>query len=188
MVTRGQAAVVLRNLGWGAFASAHCTQAIMDFQRGYNLGPALKIDGTLGPATSAALLKSEARRRAGLGTASAHFSYSEFLCTCGGRYKNCRRVWMTRRQIQAMEKYRLLSGPLTIISGCRCVDRNKIVGGARNSQHLYGTACDVKPRFSLSKIRSLNIFTGVGVGARSHRMCHGDTRPGIKITWKYPGW
>jgi len=34
--------------------------------------------------------------------------------------------------------------PLVITSGYRCPTHNKAVGGASNSQHLYGTAADVK--------------------------------------------
>ena len=187
-LTRAQAAAILHNLGWRVDTTGRFSQAVRDFQSGWNLGVALGVDGLVGPATAAALLKSEANRRAGRGTASAHFSFSEFACSCGGRYAKCRRIWIVRRQVQAMERYRVLSGPLAIVSGCRCPERNAVVHGASSSQHLYGTGCDFRPKFSLAKLRTVGMFVGIGVGAVSGLACHGDTRIGAKVNWTYPGW
>lgn len=36
-----------------------------------------------------------------------------------------------------------LNAPITVTSGYRCPAVNKAVGGARNSQHLYGLAVDI---------------------------------------------
>lgn len=36
-------------------------------------------------------------------------------------------------------------GPIKITSGYRCARLNKIVGGVKNSQHLYGKAADIVP-------------------------------------------
>jgi len=35
------------------------------------------------------------------------------------------------------------TGPIRILSGLRCIDRNKAVSGAKDSQHLTGGAADI---------------------------------------------
>jgi uncharacterized protein YcbK (DUF882 family) len=32
---------------------------------------------------------------------------------------------------------------MTVLSGCRCEDHNRAVGGVENSQHVYGRAADI---------------------------------------------
>ena len=53
-----------------------------------------------------------------------------------------------------LEKIREHFGvPVTINSGVRCVTHNKNVGGATSSQHLYGTAADIRVKgISPSKV------------------------------------
>ena len=85
-LSRSQATTILRNLGWRIRTTTEYTAVVKRFQGGWNLGPALAVDGSVGPATSAALLLSESRRRAGKPTASAHFSFSEVACRCGGKF------------------------------------------------------------------------------------------------------
>ena len=36
--------------------------------------------------------------------------------------------------------------PIIVTSGYRCAELNKAVKGASNSQHVYGTAADIKPK------------------------------------------
>lgn len=43
-----------------------------------------------------------------------------------------------------LQPLRDLVGPIGISSGYRCPALNKTVGGAHNSQHLYGQAADIK--------------------------------------------
>jgi hypothetical protein len=179
---------ILTNLGWRVNTGARYVQAVRDFQRGWNLGTALVIDGAPGPKTDAALAVSELRRRQGAGTASAHFSFTEFRCKCGGRYTDCRRIWQTRQSIQALEKYRTAFGATSIISGCRCPGHNRAVGGASSSQHMAGTAADLSGRHSTSRVRSLGAFTGLGYKGSTGLVQHGDTRPGSTsspVTWRY---
>jgi hypothetical protein len=176
-LSRTQAAAILKNLGWRVNTSARLTQAIKDFQRGWNLGTALSVDGIVGPKTSAALTLSEARRRKGLGTASAHFSFTEFACKCGGRYAGCRRIWIIRQQVQRLEAYRTKIGnrPVSITSGCRCYSHNRAVGGASNSQHLYGAACDITGP-DKDTVRSWKLFAGIGYSGHTDRTAHVDSR------------
>ena len=43
-----------------------------------------------------------------------------------------------------LESLRSCFGPIIINSGYRDVDKNLLVGGAANSYHLYGCACDIR--------------------------------------------
>lgn len=175
-LTRSQAAVILSRLGWRVNTSGRLTQAIKDFQRGWNLGPALTVDGLVGPKTSYALRLSESRRAKGLGTASAHFSFTEFACKCGGKYASCRRIWILRAQVQRLEAFRSKVGrPVSITSGCRCVGHNAAVGGASSSQHLYGAACDVTGP-DKDTVASWRLFAGIGYSGRTDRTAHVDSR------------
>lgn len=198
-LNRKQTAAVLKNLGWRVDTTGRYVQAVKDFQRGWNLGPALGVDGAVGPKTSAALLKSEANRRAGRGTCSAHFSFSEFACKCGGRYSNCRRCWIVREQVQSLEFYRSKAGQLSVISGCRCPSHNKAVGGASGSQHMLGTATDVSKKYRTSTVRNWGVFAGIGHGGSSDMVCHVDRRDASSsnptggsvtrpTTWVYASW
>lgn len=198
-LSRGQTAAVLANLGWRTNTTGRLTQAVMDFQRGWNLGPALGIDGVVGPKTSAALLKSEANRRAGRGTVSAHFSFTEFRCQCGGKFSSCRRIWIIRAQVQSLEVYRRHAGFFHVVSGCRCPGHNKEVGGASSSQHTFGSATDIAKVFTPATIRSWKCFAGIGYGAASGLACHVDRRDrsghdstggstSSPTTWRYSKW
>jgi len=178
-LTRSQAAVILKNLGWRVDNGARLTRAIINFQAGWNLGTALQADGAIGARTSAALLISEKRRRAGQPTASAHFSFIEVQCRCGGRYASCQRIWHKRVAFQMMEGYRAKSGhPLKVVSACRCPSRNAAVGGSRTSRHLGGYACDVQAVYSTTKVKSWRVATHIGYGRVSRKVKHIDVGGG----------
>jgi hypothetical protein len=161
-LTRAQAKTILYNLGWRVNTSARLTQAIKDFQAGWNLGAALSVDGKVGPKTSAALRLSEARRRAGRTTASANFSFVTMRCRCGGKYSSCKRIWVRRKTFQMMERYRKANGAFSVVSGCRCPSRNRAIGGSSTSRHLTGLACDVPMTRSVTWVRSKGIATHIG--------------------------
>lgn len=156
-------AAALASLGWRVNTSARLAQATKDFQLAWNLGPALTVDGNAGPATQAALTASLARKAAGLGDISEHFSAVEFRCACGGVDPTCRRIWPVRELVRACEVYRATVGPLSIERGCRCPTQNTRVGGAKNSQHLYGSGADVSVyRVSVAKVMGLRVASGIG--------------------------
>lgn len=182
-LTRGQAQTILKNLGWRVDTSARLNQGIKDFQAGWNLGPALVVDGRTGPKTSAAMRLSESRRKAGRTTASANFSFTEVRCRCGGKYASCRRIWTQRKALQMMESYRAKSKQsLTVVSGCRCPSHNKAVGGSPTSRHPQGLACDVQPRFSTSTVKSWKVATHIGYGSVSKKVVHIDMGIGATVT------
>lgn len=74
-----------------------------------------------------------------------YFKRSEFACKCGrcGGFP----VEPDEDLVRLLEKIREhFNAPVTISSGIRCKAHNSspAVGGATNSQHLYGTAADIK--------------------------------------------
>jgi zinc D-Ala-D-Ala carboxypeptidase len=183
-LTKGQAATVLRNLGWRVRNDGELRQAVTHFQQGWNLGPSLKDDGDPGPLTSAALRISESRRRKGLPTASAHFSFVEVACKCRGKYAGCARIWMKRNAFGELEDYRKAKGSgVSIVSGNRCWAHNKAVKGATSSQHMAGDAADFPPEKSTAWFAKHGLFHGRGYNP-GHLVRHGDMRSG-HVTWPY---
>jgi hypothetical protein len=182
------AKTLLTRLGFRVNTSARYTQALRDFQAGWNLGAPLVIDGLLGPNTSNALLTSEKQRVAGRGTASAHFSYSEFACKCGGAYTACRRIagegpaghktYVLRSLLQSLEKTRAAFYPsgMSIVSGYRCDGHNKAVNGATTSQHRFGAAADISRVIDKDTLKPKGWFGGIGYQGSSDRVQHVDRR------------
>ncbi len=69
---------------------------------------------------------------------SANFSLHEFEC------RHCGAVMIDSELVRRLQTARDKIGrPLVVTSGYRCPAHNKAVGGAANSQHLYGKAADV---------------------------------------------
>jgi hypothetical protein len=173
------------------------TAAVRGFQTGWNLGPALAVDGAFGPLTSAALATSFARQRQGKSTMSAHFSYVEFRCKDGGAFPECQRIWELRTQVRRLEAYRAKVGrPVRIVSGCRCKRRNAAVGGAALSQHLFGAASDIQALVTLAAKEQMKLFAGLGFQSSTGMVVHVDSRdvsghnttggsPAHPTTWKY---
>lgn len=191
-LTKAQASTILTRLGFRVNTPTRYMQALMNFQRGWNLGAALKIDGIKGPSTDSALLLSESRRAHGLGTASAHFSFMEVRCKCGGNYVDCQRIWIRRSVFASLEGSRRRIGrSITITSGCRCPNYNRDVKGSLSSRHKSGDAVDWKgPDKDI--VRSWRIWRGVGYGSNSDCALHTDLRPTASVIsptmWVYPGW
>ena len=99
----------------------------------------ITVDGKVGQNTWTALLE-------GMGVpASAHFKLSEFKCKDGTAvpekyYGNCQRL------MNLLEEIRTACGnrAVTVNSGYRTESYNKKVDGAKQSQHLYAAAADIK--------------------------------------------
>ena len=174
MITNVQARALLVELGWPA--SVPLPHALQRFQAGLATLE-LNATGQLDLTTAAALQSAVARRSQGRGTASEHFSFSEFACHCGGTY-GCDVIWPSRQLIARLELLRAAAYPhgLQIISGCRCPKRNAKVGGVPNSQHLYGRAADIPPVAAVEVAERCG-FTGVGF-SREHGglVVHADVR------------
>jgi Peptidase M15 len=174
-LTRQQAKAMLRAIGFDN-ADSNFPVAVRGFQTGWNLGPALAVDGDFGPKTSDALRKSYARHRKHQPTMSAHFSYIEFRCK-GPAIPDCRRIWALRTHVRRLEAYRAnIDKPVRIVSGCRCKQRNAAVGGAKSSQHLFGAASDVEPLTPLQTRINMKLFAGLGFQKSSGKVVHADSR------------
>ena len=87
--------------------------------------------------------------------------------------------------------------PMIVSSGYRHESYNQVIGGAKNSPHLYGKAVDVvisgKSAYRLMKLAIQHGFTGIGVsqrGPHEKRFLHIDTMDSSDIhprpwIWSY---
>ncbi|SFB33739.1 Putative peptidoglycan binding domain-containing protein [Amycolatopsis marina] len=125
------------------------------------------VDGEFGPGTEAALKRfqraygvtangvadssthTKLNALEGSGGSTAHFNFSEFYSKDGSRFSGGKVGESTvkenvRRLMYKLEAVRKKVGnkPMTINSGFRSKSHNSKVGGASNSQHLYGIAAD----------------------------------------------
>jgi len=180
----------LHAIGWPVLVDgdfgARTKEAVLDFQAAWtpteNSGFApLAVDGDVGVKTAAALDLSVLLG----GLVSQHFRAREFAC------KHCGWIKVDRELLVQLEKLRSVAFPhgLSVVSGYRCQAHNRDIGGARNSQHLQGTAADIPPDLSLNHVRSLKLFTGIEYRADDH-VYHVDVRrPGsvddpVVFLWK----
>lgn len=167
----------LRRLGWKCYDAPSIGRAVEDFQRGWFLGSPLVVDGDPGPKTQQALAVSLGRADINQATASSHFSFSEWACGCGGTKPGCRVIMVHRPLIADLEVYRAQLGHgLAIASGYRCPQHNSDVGGATDSQHLYGGAADVAYELHDVDVAKLRRFSGIGRSHRTHLVRHVDVR------------
>lgn len=110
---------------------------------------------------------------------SIHFDKNEFKCPCCGKVK------VSQSLVYLLEAIREhFNKPINITSGYRCPKHNMEVGGAGNSQHLYGTAADI----TISGIKALDVYDYCdklnllgGVG-KYNGFTHIDSRNG-KARW-----
>jgi uncharacterized protein YcbK (DUF882 family) len=70
---------------------------------------------------------------------SKHFYRDEFACKCG-----CGFATVDVKLLELLEAVRgHFNAPVTVTSGCRCVDYNKKIGGSIRSKHMEGVAADI---------------------------------------------
>ena len=150
--------------------------AVTDFQRAFAFWN-LRIDGKAGLGTKAAIAYSRARG----GKCSAHFRFRDFRSKGNGWIK------VNRQLVRGLERYRREAGPVSIVSGYRDPLHNRSIGGASQSQHMYGNAADIPPRLSLERVRRMRVFTGIGIQPNG-LVSHVDVRPGSTsnpTVWRY---
>ena len=162
--------------------------AVKNFQAHYGL----VADGVAGPATFKRLNRLEDPDGS-----TAHFNYGEFDqnynsgCSAqanaytgtfrGGMVSPRRTRRNVRRLMWRLEAVRAKGGanPIGINSGFRSVRYNDCIGGARSSQHMYGTAADNRmarvDNHRQRKIAMRSQLSGVGCySSQTHN--HFDTR------------
>lgn len=109
-----------------------------------------------------------------MGDLSRNFDSSEFRCGHCGRL-----VGPDAGLVTVLQRLRdELGKPLRIVSGYRCRQHNRAVGGAVFSQHLHGRAADI-PR-GLVTVNMARRAGAVGIGLRAGWVIHVDMTPGRK--------
>lgn len=122
-----------------------------------------------------------------------NFTLKEFLCKCGSN--DCEFKEPTDAQMEkikklsnALEMIRIMVGePIIITSGLRCPAHNKAVGGGQNSQHLTGSAADLKCKKNskdnlyriierLAEDDKINDVPNGGLSKNYDRIVHYDVR------------
>lgn len=109
-----------------------------------------------------------------MGNLSEHFSRHEFACHCG-----CGFDAVSPELVTMLEQIRAHFGPVIVNCGCRCPAHNKAVNGAAASQHMNGTAADIRiegqtPQHVADYAETLLSGTG-GIGVYSS-FTHVDVR------------
>ena len=113
---------------------------------------------------------------------SKNFSLHEFQCTGSGQEHN--HVMLDETLLAKLQELRdRINLPIIVNSAFRCPVRNRQVGGASKSQHLYGTAVDIRvngmtPRQLAQHAEAIG-FGGIGV---YRTFVHVDVRDG-KVRW-----
>lgn len=171
-----------------SYFASDTTEAVKAFQSHYGL----VADGIAGPATFARLNAMQKDNGS-----TIHFKYGEFKqnfnsrCSAranayagtfdGGMTARRRTKRNVRRLMWRLEALRAKGGnnPIGVNSGFRSVAYNDCIGGARASQHLYGTAADNRMA-EVSNRRERNLakgtqFHGIGCYSTSSHN-HFDTR------------
>ena len=73
-----------------------------------------------------------------------NFDLNEFSCKCGCEMPQDVLVNVQKLASQLQTLRNALGKPIDPSSGYRCESHNKAIGGAENSQHIYGMAADIK--------------------------------------------
>lgn len=119
-----------------------------------------------------------------MGNLSENFDIEEFACK-----DNCGFKDVSMELVTLLEDIRAdFNSPIVIYSGCRCQNHNEAVGGASNSQHLYGLAADiyvvgVQPNM-LAEYLSNKYQGSYGVGKYAG-FTHIDVRSGGPARWGF---
>lgn len=112
-----------------------------------------------------------------------HFNLREFQC------KHCGQAKISYKLVSMLEALRQELGvPFVITSGYRCPNHNANVGGAKNSFHVQGLACDIAcPKGwtveAFTKKCLEHGFTGVGAYP-AQNFVHVDVRSGRQIRFQ----
>lgn len=122
---------------------------------------------------------------------SEHLSWQELACKDGSHYPD---TYITDGRVARLatlfENVRAIyDKPIEVLSAYRTISHNKKIGGARNSQHLYGRALDLKPpkgvkvdKFYNDIKNCVDLFGIKGLG-KYKTFVHVDIRPTSKTVY-----
>lgn len=122
-----------------------------------------------------------------------HLTWQELGCKDGTPYPS---EWRNNRAIILAEIFELIraasgSKPIIVLSAYRTHTHNRKIGGAINSQHLYGRALDLRPpkghtvHSFYELIRKLSKSTSIrGIG-KYLTFVHVDIRPTDRMAFWY---
>ena len=128
-----------------------------------------------------------------MGDLSKHFDRHEFACPC------CDYFRLDPRLLTSLEELRFIGGeqPIYVLSGYRCAKRNKEIGGAELSYHLFGKAADIRIKgLTLNQMyswaRRVGAFDQGGIGVYpAENFIHVDVRGYLsrwaRVNGKYVG-
>jgi uncharacterized protein YcbK (DUF882 family) len=109
---------------------------------------------------------------------TTHFRPDEFACPhCGVHL--IRPVLLFRLELLR----KAIGKPLPIVSGYRCPEHNRAVGGAPDSQHMYGSAVDIP--LGLVTVNQAAQAGFIGIGTQHGTVRHLDIRDGTVARWSY---
>lgn len=162
-------------------------EAAKRFRSDYGLSASTSIDAAgekmlLAAVAGTAKPQQKADEWAGI----KYFRKEEFACKCG-KYCNGYPAEIDMDMVRAADAVRERLGvPLRVNSGLRCQQWNRIQGGATNSRHLYGDACDLGKPDGYTVDQMYDTAEGIigstgGVGAYNWGI-HIDKR-GSKARW-----
>jgi uncharacterized protein YcbK (DUF882 family) len=141
---------------------------IASFQRAYNGGPWLAVDGIWGPNTEAAAAK--------LPGLSAHFGVDSDNLRSHGNHQ----CLVRRELLAALEVLRASIGrPVLVVDAYRDPAYNAgLPGAAHDSQHQYGVAADIAEsvQLTVAEVRAAGVFSGFGYSVSTHHVRHVDGR------------
>lgn len=117
-----------------------------------------------------------------MGDMTKNFDKSEFTCKCG-----CGFNIISPKLVNALQVLRdIIKLPIIINCGCRCAKHNVEIGGVKNSQHMLGTAADIRcknlsPKELKKFAEQIPEFNNGGIGLYK-TFLHVDVR-GNKARW-----
>jgi len=114
-----------------------------------------------------------------------NFRREEFDCKCCG-WNNIKEEFVWRLQLARTEA----KIPFIVLSGCRCREHNKAVGGAENSDHLTGEGADIKCNDARSRFLIIDAalkagITRIGIAETFIHLGVARRNP-QRVIWPYP--